>query len=187
MVRQTHFLGNFTDVSCGTVLGYGFEPAPKTLLANRRKTFLVVGSDGKVVKENVPKTSDDILFLAGTLSSGIPLSMTLRGGKAFKDAPPLDWRIYGETGEIRITSGTPFLNVGSPDMKIQVFDFEKDAVEDIEIEKDEFDTEKFGIPAKNVGRLYKAFAEGKINCSFEDAVERHAFLGAIYKENGIDA
>lgn len=172
---------------CAIVLGYGFESAQKSVLANRREIIGIISAEGKTVKENVPKTSEDTIFLIGTLSSGIPLSMTLRGGKAFKDTPALDWRIYGETGEIRITSSTAFLNIGSADLKIQVFDTEKDSVEDVESEKDEFDEDgKFGMPARNVGRVYKAFAEGENTCSFEDAVERHALIDAMYKENGID-
>lgn len=167
-------------------LGYGFQSPPKTLVANQRKYIQITDSEGKVLEEKHAKTSDDTIFLNGTLSSGIPLSMTLRGGKPFKDTPGLEWRIYGETGEIRVTASGPFLNIGYPDTKIQIHDFEKDTVEEVQVDKDEFD-EGFGIPARNVGRLYKALADGKINCSFEDAVERHALLDAMYKENGIRA
>ncbi|KUJ11056.1 oxidoreductase [Mollisia scopiformis] len=169
------------------VLGYGFESPPKTLLANTRPIVKLVDGE-KVVDEKFSKDSDDTIFLAGTLSSGIPLSMTLRGGTPFKGTPGLDWRIYGETGEIRITSSGPFLNIGYPDMKIQIHDFEKDTVEDIPLEQDEFDEGgKYGLPARNVARVYKALGEGKNNCSFEDAVERHALLDGMYRENGIDA
>ncbi|CZR54084.1 related to dehydrogenases and related proteins [Phialocephala subalpina] len=173
------------------VLGYGFESGPKTLLANRRKTVQIVDAEGTAI-ETKNKTSDDTIFLNGTLTSGIPISMTLRGGKPFKDIPGLDWRIYGSTGEIRITASGPFLQIGYPDMKIQVHDFEKDTVEEVEVEKDKFDSEDggkgiFGLPARNVGRLYKSLAEGKVNCSFEDAVERHALIDGMYRENGIDA
>lgn len=51
------------------VLGYGFEPAPKTLLAIRRKTVKLLDADGKVLEENHPKTADDTIFLNGFLSS----------------------------------------------------------------------------------------------------------------------
>lgn len=165
------------------MLGYGFQSPPKTLVAARRKFTKLIDSHGKVVNEKFPMTADDTVFLNGTLSSGIPLSFSLRGGKPFKGTPGLDWRIYGETGEIRVTASGPFLQVGYPDMKIQVYDFEKDVVEDIDVEKDEFD-EKFASPARNVGRLYKDFAQGDNNCTFEDAVERHELIDAMYKENG---
>jgi hypothetical protein len=36
-----------------------------------------------------------------------------------------------------------------------------------------------------VGRLYKGLKNEEINCSFEDAVDRHALVEEIYRENGI--
>ncbi|KAI8629729.1 NAD-binding Rossmann fold oxidoreductase family protein [Xylariaceae sp. FL1651] len=169
-----------------TVLGYGFSPAPKSLLANRRKYQKLLDKDGKVINEKFEATFEDTIFLHGTLSTGVPLSFSLRGGKHFKDSPGLDWRIYGETGEIRVTSPQAFLQIGHPDTKVQVYDFEKDEIEEVEVKKDEFDEgDKYGQPAKNVGRLYKGLAEGQVNCSFEDAVLRHELIDAMYKENGI--
>jgi hypothetical protein len=70
-------------------------------------------------------------------------------------------------------------------MKIRVHDVAKEAAEDMKIEADEFDTEKLGLPVRNVGRLYKAFADGSINCTFENAVERHRVIEQMYSENGI--
>ncbi|KAG4439576.1 hypothetical protein IFR05_004924 [Cadophora sp. M221] len=169
-------------------LGYGFTPAPKTLVTSRRTHQKILSSAGAVVEEKHPITSDDTIFLNGTLSTGIPLSLSLRGGKPFKDTPGLEWRIYGETGEIRITSSGPFLNVGYGDVKIAVFDFdakEGEEVQVVEAEKDEFDGEEWGTASRNVGRLYKELSEGRINCSFEDAVERHELIDGMYKENGI--
>jgi predicted dehydrogenase len=168
-------------------LGYGFTPAPKTLVANRRKTQTLVDKDGKVLNSNFPKSSDDTIFLHGYLSTGIPISYTLRGGIPFKDTPGLDWRIYGSKGEIRVTASGPFLQVGYPDVKIQVHDVEKGIVEDVGIEVDDVDTllKGYGLPSKNTGRVYRELAEGRNNCNFEDAVERHGFIEEIYKENGI--
>lgn len=169
------------------VLGYGFK-SPHGLLQRRRTHINVVDAEGKVVKESVPKTADDTIFVTGTLSTGVPVSMTLRGGKPFKSTPGLDWRIYGETGEIRLTASGPFLQIGYPDMKIELHTFEGDGVEEIEIPKDELDVEGKdafgGFAARNVGRLYKGLANGEVSCSFEDAVERHEFLEELYKQNG---
>jgi predicted dehydrogenase len=167
------------------VLGYGFESPPKTLLANQRPFIQLLSDDGKVLEDKHPKNSDDTIFLIGTLSTGIPLSFSLRGGKAFKGTPGLEWRIYGERGEIKITASGPFLQIGYPDMKIEVHDFEKDTVEEVTIPTDELDG--FGIPARNVARVYKGFVEGKINCTFEDAVERHRLIDEMYTENGYNA
>ena len=170
------------------VLGYGFKD-PKGLLEGRRTHIDLVDGEGKVVEKNVPKTADDTIFVHGKLSTGVPVSLTLRGGKPFKGTPGLDWRIYGETGEIRITAGGPFLQIGYPDMKVELHTFETDVVEEVEVPKDEFDAEDpgsafSGIASRNVGRLYKGLAEGEVNCSFEDAVERHEFLEELYRQNG---
>jgi predicted dehydrogenase len=168
-------------------LGYGFTPAAKTLVANRRNTQTLLDKDGTVLNKNFKKTSDDTIFLHGYLTSGIPISYTLRGGIPFKDTPGLDWRIYGSKGEIRVTASGPFLQVGYPDVKIQIHDVEKGTVEEVKIEEDEVDTllKGYGIPSKNTGRVYRELNEGRNNCSFEDAVERHEFIEEIYRENEI--
>jgi hypothetical protein len=57
----------------------------------------------------------------------------------------------------------------------------------VKIEEDDVDAllEGYGIPSKNVGRRYRELSEGRNNCSFEDAAERHGFIEEIYRENGI--
>ncbi|KAL2070662.1 hypothetical protein VTL71DRAFT_13688 [Oculimacula yallundae] len=196
-IGQREVGGNLVTIHFGhsidyiqAALGYGFSPAPKSLVASRRTHQKLLSSTGEVVQEKYAITSDDTIFLNGTLSSSIPLSLSLRGGKAFKGTPGLEWRIYGETGEIRVTSTGPFLNIGYDDVKIEVYDFdlsggEGGEVEVVEVEKDEFDEKEWGLPSRNVARLYKELAEGKNNCSFEDAVERHELIANMYKENGI--
>lgn len=168
-----------------TALGYGFKSS-NGLLECKRPLIDLVDADGRVVERGVPKTADDTIFVTGTLSNGIPVSLNLRGGSPFKGTPGLDWRIYGETGEIRLTASGPFLQIGYPDMKIELHDFAKDTVEEIEIPKDELDVEApgaafGGFAARNVGRLYRGLAKGEVNCSFEDAVE---FLEELCKQNG---
>jgi predicted dehydrogenase len=164
------------------VLGYGFQAAPKTLLANRRKFQKILDSDGKVIEEKHLKTSDDTIFLHGTLSSGIPLSYSLRGGKSFPGVPGMDWTIHGEKGTIRITSPMPFVQIGYDGMKIEVQDGEGEKFEVVQVDGDEFAAFKY--PARNVARVYEALKNRKINCSFEDAVERHALIEGMYRENG---
>jgi len=197
-LSQREVGGNLVSIHFGhsidyiqAVLGYDFSPSPKALLASRRSHQKVLSSSNELVKEKHAITSDDTIFLHGTLSNGIPLSFSLRGGKPFKDVPGLDWRIYGETGEIRITSSGPFLNIGYPDVKIAISDFGMDGgdskdVVTVEVEKDEFDDDAWGIPSRNVARVYKELAEGRVNCSFEDAVERHELIDGMYKENEIE-
>lgn len=69
-------------------------------------------------------------------------------------------------------------------MKVQLVEGEG-IVTVVEIEQDEFDQDgKFGLPARNVARLYEGLSDGLINCSFEDAVERHGLIEGMFKENG---
>ncbi|KAH8674623.1 oxidoreductase [Tricladium varicosporioides] len=172
------------------VLGYGFQGQPKTLLANRRKTVKLTNADGKVIEENHPKDSDDTIFLHSTLASGIPLSMALRGGPPIPGTPGLDWRIYGSTGELRITASGPFLQIGYPDIKIEYHDHASNQVTSIPFEDLE-ENGDLGIPARNVAAVYRRLRERKEGkevegiCGFEDAVERHALLESMYAENGI--
>lgn len=98
-----------------TVLGYGFESPPQTLLANRRTTQVLLGANGEVLDPKRAKTADDTIFLHGVLNGGVPLSMSMRGGEPFKGEPGLDWRIYGDEGEIRVTAGGVFLQIGYPE------------------------------------------------------------------------
>lgn len=116
------------------------------------------------------------------MTTGVPLSYSLRGGSPFKGLPGLDWRIYGEKGEIRISAGGPFLQISYPDVKIEVHEFAANTVEEIEVEE-EF--AEFGLPARNVARVYRELTKGNNNCTFEDAVERHRLINVMYAENGI--
>lgn len=168
------------------VLGYGFTTA-HSVLANRRPEVKLLDSTGKVISENHPKTADDTIFLNGILASGIPLSVSLRGGSQFKGQPGLDWRIYGSTGEIRITAQGPFLQIGYPDMMVEVHDYVKDELKNVVFEEGSGSAGSYAdlpIPGRNVGRVYEALKEGRISCTFEDAVERHEFIEELYKENG---
>ncbi|KAF4635515.1 hypothetical protein G7Y89_g2571 [Cudoniella acicularis] len=140
------------------VLGYGFPTPPKTLLANRRPTITLLDRGGKVLDANYKKDTDDTIFLHGTLSTGIPLSISLRGGKPFKDLPGLDWRIYGEKGEIHVTAAGPFLQIGYEGMKVEVFDNGKDVVESVDFEGKEGFGE-LGRAARNVAAVYKLVRE----------------------------
>ena len=98
----------------------------------------------------------------------------------------MQWSIYGEKGEILITATGLALQIGYPDMAIKVHDFGSGKVEVVDFNAEE----KLGdlpFPGRNVGRVYDGIAHGRIArdiVTFEDAVERHAFIEGLYKENG---
>merc|ERR1712093_843696 len=93
-LSQREVGGNLVSIHFGhsidyiqAVLGYDFSPSPKALLASRRSHQKVLSSSNELVKEKHAITSDDTIFLHGTLSNGIPLSFSLRGVNHSKTSP----------------------------------------------------------------------------------------------------
>jgi hypothetical protein len=153
------------------------------ILANRRPLIQLLDKDGSVAVKDNPKTADDTILVHGITKSDIPVSINLRGGKAFQGTPGQDWRIYGEIGEIRLIASGPFLNLGYSDITIAVHDFSSNVVEEINIGKGRFD--HLDLVGRNVAELYEAIAEDDrhILCDFEGAVERHRQIDTLYKAN----
>jgi len=168
------------------VLGYGFSTV-SSILPTQRKTVALLSPDGSVLNPSEPQTASDTIYLHGVLASGIPISLSLRGGPPFPSTPGLVWSIYGSHGEIRLTAGGPFLQMGYPDTKFEVQEFGEDG-KGKEVQEISFDDleefKEFPPPGRNVARVYKLLAEGGNNCTFEDAVKRHEFIEGLYKENG---
>jgi predicted dehydrogenase len=163
------------------VLGYGFVKQPQTLLQTRRPTLKILSKDGTVLEESAKMETPDTIFLHGTLKSEVPISMTFRTGAPFPGTPGLDWRIAGEEGEIRITASGPFLQIGYDDAKVEVVrDGKVESFKMGEFGEDEID----GVPFGNVSRVYRQLREGRVNCSFEEAVELHKVLEEAWKANG---
>lgn len=72
-------------------------------------------------------------------------------------------------------------------MKIEVIVKDGGEVEVVAFEEGEGSGGKYEnlpMPGRNVGRVYEKFKDGVEICTFEDAVERHEFIEAMYKENG---
>lgn len=142
------------------------------------------------------RTSPDQILLHGTLANDAVFSYHLRGGPAFSNSPStgLVWRLYGSAGEIQVTGPNSFLNAadGGAGYKIEVFEHGgEQKTEEVSVESDvwsEGGEKEVPLFARNVARLYEAFAEGKGReegvLGFEDAVERHVFLGQVYEKAG---
>lgn len=149
-------------------------------MLNGRPVVDIIARDGSVVEKGRKKDVPDQIIFHGKTSNGSIFSFYMRGGQPFPGTPALDWRIHGETGEIRITSPSAFLNVGHPDTKIELHDHKTGGVEVIEAVKDEF--EHLPIPARNIGRLYELFAKGEEGShDFAHAVEKHRFIEELYR------
>ncbi|CAI6335270.1 unnamed protein product [Periconia digitata] len=141
-----------------------------------------------------PRTTPDQILLQGTLANNAVFSYHLRGGPAFANSPHagLVWRLFGTDGEIQVTGPNTFMNIAdTTDFRIEVFEHKSGEVEEVVLELDEWSREDGGgVPlfARNIARLYEAFAEGKGEgdgvLGFEQAVERHRFIGEVYEKAG---
>ena len=186
------------------VLGYEWSKTSSVLVTGRKETVLV-GKTGEVIDEHFPVGAPDAVFFQGLLKGDgesvgreVPINMSIRGGQVFKDTDGMEWRIYGEKGEIRVTAAGPFLQVGYEGMSVKVYDFQADQVE--EVKWDESPFEGLEMKVRNVAKVYEAIwrvleeAKGKAVteeqlkkerlCSFEDAMDRHKLLDGMLKENG---
>jgi predicted dehydrogenase len=166
------------------VLGYNFTSPPQTLLKTQQPIIQILGKNGEVIKKDAPMETPDTIFLQGVLSPSIPLSIQFRVGAPFPGTPGLDWRIKGEEGEIRITGSGPFIQIGYPDLKLQVES--NGEVETFEIGQFGEEEGIDGIPYGNVSRVYRELRDGRVNCTFEEAVELHKVLEEAWKANGYE-
>ncbi|KAJ5673385.1 NAD-binding Rossmann fold oxidoreductase family protein [Penicillium longicatenatum] len=154
----------------------------QSLLSNQLPVVKLVDFDGSTVKENVKKTTPDHVLIQGTLNSGAVLSATTRGGMPFKDAPGMEWSIYGEKGEIRVKGPNAHIQIYGA-TSIELHDFQSDKVEKIEPVRGTF--AEMPPTHRNVARVYEAISAGdkSVLCEFEGAVKRHEFIEEIYKQN----
>ena len=136
--------------------------------------------DGKVL-ETVNSDVPDLILLNGILPSDVPLSVNFRRGQPFKDDPGFTWSINGVVGEIRVQGPGPALQANDANVKIQVYDFAKDEVEEVKWEPP---FPNLPGPARNVAALYETFADAdadqKRYPDFEDAVVRLQHIADLY-------
>ena len=165
----------------------------RTLLRDKPHTYKPTSPDDEPVKivGEVERTSHDQILLQGHLENGAVFSFHMRGGMAFPDTPGLEWRIYGEKGEIRVTAPSMNLHYGGPGHSVQVHDHDTGKVEDIPFPQDVYDEKEFPWPARGPARVYDAFAASQSTQSsgnsgfatWEDAVKRHRLVEEIYGRN----
>jgi predicted dehydrogenase len=146
---------------------------PEVKIIDGGETRKVVG----VAKKDTP----DQIILQATLKTGAVLSLHIQGGPPPPFDPKFLWRISGEKGDLDISADYLRLNVISDGITIRLYDRESGNVEEVPIEKDELDD--LPGPAKNIGRVYEAFAKGdkKFLVTFEEAFQRHVLIEKILK------
>jgi len=156
----------------------------KTLLRNKPFTYVQESESDEPVKivGEVQRTSHDQIAIQGHLENGAVFSLHMRGGQPFPNTPGLDWRVYGEKGEIRVTAPSANLHFGGPGHKIQVHNHASNSVEDVEIPKDVWDEKELPWTARAPARVYEAFADGKEDQygTWDDALQRHRLVEEMY-------
>ncbi|KZL78866.1 oxidoreductase family protein [Colletotrichum incanum] len=144
----------------------------------------------ETVSTNVP----DLIVATASLPSSdfvVPNATLLarfRRGQPFPGEPQLTWTINGEKGEIRLISQDSVALQAFADgdqVRIEVHDFESDSVERVAWKWADWQDE-LPVPAKCIGAVYDAFAEGEGAGvpSFEDAVRRHEQLAGLLSSSG---
>ncbi|KAJ4303375.1 hypothetical protein N0V90_002268 [Kalmusia sp. IMI 367209] len=133
-----------------------------------------------------PRSSHDHILLNGTLASGALLSYSLRGGPAFDSISDTIWRIYGTKGAIQVVGPDSYLQIADDNFNIKVHEHGKEGLEEVNFDKDGWSGEECPLFARNVARLYEAFADGKgVDggvLGWEDAVKRHVFVEEMYEK-----
>lgn len=179
----------------------------KSLLVRNYPTVTIYDSlTRQVINDARPNDVPDQVILNAVLSSGAILTYKLHGTAAFdpdtksRDAqqkpkiPAIEWRIFGSQGQIRITSydkmcNTWSLNYGEDLLEVEIYDVRTDTLTQLPTVEDDF--AHLPAPARNVARLYEAFAEARAGNAnrwypdFEYGVKKHELIDAMYKENNM--
>lgn len=91
----------------------------------------------------------------GKTSNYFLFSTYMRLGQPSPGTPVIDWRIHGETGEVRITSPTPFLLIVQLETKLELRDRKTSKVE--VVEPGIYELGHLSLPARSIGTLYELF------------------------------
>jgi predicted dehydrogenase len=177
----------------------------KSLLVKNSPTVTIYDPLTRQVLDDArPNNVPDQVILNAVLSSGAVITYKLHGTTAFdpdtqpRDAdqkpkvPAIEWRIFGSQGQIRITSydkmcNTWSLNYGQDLLEVEIYDAKTDSLTLLPTVEDDF--AHLPAPARNMARLYEAFAKAKAGQAdswypdFEYGVKKHELIDAMYKEN----
>ncbi|KIW98238.1 uncharacterized protein Z519_01822 [Cladophialophora bantiana CBS 173.52] len=143
-------------------------------------------SDGRI--EHLEKDTPDQIAISGRLkaSSAGELDPSfvfhMRAGRPFKDQPELIWHVYGEKGQLEITCESAGLQMGYP-LTVKKYDHATESVELI-VKSSQLDDGFWADlprPARNVGRLYEAYALSRPYGDWDLALQRHKLLDNIQR------
>jgi predicted dehydrogenase len=170
----------------------------KSRLHNQRPNIRVRDPSTNEITGTATSNVPDIIFATGTLPESptaqkdASVLIRFRRGQPFPGDPHLNITINGEKGEIRLrTFGGTALHAASAysdptiakPVVIEVHDFEKDAVEEVEWKWEQWQ-EEIPVIGRSVAAVYDRFADGGEEglVSFDDALFRHEQLEGLLKE-----
>ncbi|KAH7083433.1 NAD-P-binding protein, partial [Paraphoma chrysanthemicola] len=155
------------------------------LLTTRWPQIKLLNSDGSFNKMAKRETPDHVMVQGTLANNAAPVSIFVRSDKAFKNTPPFTWRIFGTTGEIRLTAMAG-LNIALSGAKLELYSHEKDTVQTIDVKFPE-GVQGLNPFATNIGQLYELFAKGGTVkegfVDFEQAVGMHEALLKMEKSS----
>jgi hypothetical protein len=193
------------DVPNNTVLG-DIAQHTSLLVKNYPTVTIYDPLTRKVIDEARTNDVPDQVILNAVLSSDAILTYKLHGTAAFNPdtkprdrgqkpkVPAIEWNIFGSQGQIRITSydgmcNTWSLNYGPDLLEVEIYDARTDTLTQLPTVEDDF--AHLLTPARNMARLYEAFAKAKAGDAdswypdFEYGVKKHELIDAMYKENNM--
>ncbi|KAF2837686.1 NAD-binding Rossmann fold oxidoreductase family protein [Patellaria atrata CBS 101060] len=151
-----------------------------SIIEVKRPEIQLLDHSGQVVG-TTQRTAHDQVLIQGHTKAGTLLSYHLHGGAGFDGKEGLNWTIYGEKGEIKVSGPNSYLHIGDESLSIAVHDHGSGRVEDIVIDTDVFDT--LPLFSRNVARIYEAFADKRQGeyREWDHAVLRHKMVEELYE------
>lgn len=156
------------------------------LQLQRPKLKVVDSHSGRLI-ETVESDVPDLIYVTGSLPEtehivkDATCHIRFRRAQAFFGEPALVWTVFGEKGEIRLTSAlTTMLQISSlMDVTIEIDDHEHDEIQSVEWKWGP--NPELSYLARSYGPLYEAYASGAIGeyADFEHALKRHLQLDGI--------
>ncbi|EPE25344.1 NAD(P)-binding Rossmann-fold containing protein [Glarea lozoyensis ATCC 20868] len=169
--------GGHTLEVVGAVLG-GFE-SYKSVMAIRHEKKDILDGDEIVERDVKNEVPDQILIQGIAGPDKAPISIHLRGGPPLPGTPGIEWRIQGSLGELRLESPSWALSVGREDTKVVFYDGKGGS--EVWDARDEGEFGGLPQPARNIGRIYEAFARGEWVPDWEWAVKRHEVVEGLWR------
>lgn len=155
----------------------------QSLVSTQRSRVDIMGPDSQIL-DTLDRTAPDHITLQGFLQSGAVISVHQRGGKSFPTTPGLDWRIYGEVGEIRITTERSYPHLVNDGIRIGIHEFSRGSVDEVRWKADaEAAPNDLASPVAEVARIYEAFAGGGAYADWAEAVKRHEMLDEVQRRS----